>query len=67
MKSLVDYMKARAAFEGVEWALTEGYLQVHFDHGVRDFFGVAVDARGELLSDSQQPGFFKAYRQGVRN
>ena len=67
LKKLVDYMRARAAFEGVEWALTEGFLQVHFDHGTRDFFGVEVDACGELLRDSQQPGFFNTYQHGVRN
>ena len=65
MKRLVDYMKARAAFEGVEWSLTEDLLQMHFDHGCRLFFGVEVNARGEPLCDSQQPGFFKTY--GVRN
>ena len=67
LKKLVDYMSARATFEGVEWALTEGFLQVHFDRGTRDFFGVEVDARGELLRDSQQPSFFATYRHGARN
>ena len=67
LKKLVDYMSERAAFEGVEWALTESFLRVHFDCGTRDFFGVEVDARGELLRDSQQPGFFETYRHCVRN
>jgi hypothetical protein len=67
LKKLVDYMRERATFEGVEWALTEGFLQVHFDRGTREFFGVKVDGHGELIRDSQQPGFFETYRQGVRN
>ena len=67
LKKLVDYMKQRATFEGVEWSLTEGFLQAHFDQGVRNFFGVDVAARGELLRDTQQPGFFKTYRHGVGN
>lgn len=67
LKKLVDYMKARAAFEGVEWSLTAGFLQAHFDHGTRNFFGVEVDERGALLRDRQQPGFFETYRPGVSN
>lgn len=51
----------------VEWALTDGFLQNYFDRGVRHFFGVTIDKSGKLLSDDQQPDFFKKYQQRVRN
>lgn len=67
MKKLSRYMKSRAAFEGAEWALTDAYLQRHFDHGVRNFFGVTVDEKGDLLSDVQHPDFFKKYHGEARS
>jgi hypothetical protein len=66
-KKLIDYMKQRAAHEGVKWELTEAFLQAHFDRGVRNFFGVAVDNRGQLIRDTQQPDFFETYRHNTGN
>jgi hypothetical protein len=65
MKKLACYMKARAAFEGVEWQLTAAFLQQHFDQGIRTFFGVGIDEKGSLLSDVQQPDFLKKYHRRV--
>jgi hypothetical protein len=61
MKVLCAYMKKRAVHEGVEWALTEGFLQHYFDRGTRCFFGVEIDDEGQLLRDEQQTEFFKRY------
>lgn len=66
MKKLVAYMKSRAAFEGVEWKLTAAFLQQSFDQGIRTFFGVDIDEKGNLLSDVQQPDFFKKYHGKAR-
>lgn len=65
MKNLVDYMSKRAAFEGVEWTLTEGFLQAHFNQGIRTFFGVEIDGAGALIRDDQQPDFFEKYRHAT--
>jgi hypothetical protein len=62
VNALCTYMKARAAFEGVEWKLTHEYVQSYFERGCRNFFGVEINDRGELLSDEQQPAFFKSYQ-----
>lgn len=67
MKKLVHYMKSRAAFEGVEWSLTGSFLQQSFDQGIRTFFGVDVDEKGDLLADSQQPDFFETYHRKMRS
>lgn len=67
MKMLVNYMKERAVFEGVKWSLSEGYLQAHYDHGVRTFFGVEIDEGGALLCDDQQPDFFEKFRCASRS
>ena len=67
VKALSKYMQARAAFEGVKWELTEAYLQEHFNHGIRTFFGVEVDVNGKLVSDDQQPAFFAKYRRSERS
>lgn len=63
MKSLASYMKERAKHEGVEWRLSEAFLQVQFDQGIRTFFGVVLDEGGRILSDDQQPDFFEKYQQ----
>lgn len=60
-------MRIRAAFKGVEWHLTDDYLQRDFDQGIRIFFGVEIDEKGGLLSDYQQPDFFEKYHREVRN
>jgi hypothetical protein len=67
MKKLARYMKERAAHEGVEWQLTEDYLQAYFDRGVRTFFGVQVDGKGVLLADDQQPVFFAKYQHTAKS
>jgi hypothetical protein len=67
MKFLVAYMKARAAFEGVEWKLTDSYLRRHFERGFRTFFGVTLGDDGSLLADDQQPDFFAKYQREDRN
>lgn len=54
-------MQARAKHEGMEWALTESFLESAFKQGARDFFGVELDDHGKLLTDNQQPEFFKQY------
>jgi hypothetical protein len=65
MKLLASYMKEREAHEGVEWKLSEAFLQVQFDQGIRTFFGVTLDEAGGILSDAQQPDFFEKYQQRV--
>jgi predicted transcriptional regulator len=54
-------MKARAAYEGVVWKLTNNFIQRNFDVGIRTFFGVQIDNAGNLLEDTQQPEFFRQY------
>ena len=63
VSKLCAYMKARAAHEGVEWRLTENYVQRAFNQGVRAFFGVELDEHGVLLTDHQRPTFFRQYHQ----
>jgi hypothetical protein len=57
---LVRYMKLRSKIEGTEWGLDIDYLENHFDFGIRHFFGVHLDDKGNLLFDDQEPfkGFF---------
>lgn len=62
VSKLSKYMTARAAHEGVEWALSDEFLQEQFDAGFRNFFGVELDDTGALLADRQQPEFFRASR-----
>ena len=59
-EKLVRYMKLRSKVERVEWGLDTDYLENHFDFGIRHFFGVHLDDKGNLLFDDQEPfkGFF---------
>ena len=59
-EKLVRYMKLRSKIEGTEWGLDIDYLENHFDFGIRYFFGVHLDDKGNLLFDDQEPfkGFF---------
>ena len=67
LKKLAAYMKERASFEGVQWQLSDDFLQWNFDQGLRDFFGVSMAEDGVLLSDEQQPAFFKSYHLRSRS
>ena len=58
---LNHYMKLRAAWEKLPWDLDVAFTEGYFRQGVRNFFGVDLDNRGNLLRDLQQPDFFKAY------
>ena len=62
---LSDYMKERAAFEHVEWAVTDEFLEEHFASGIRSFFGVTLDDDGKLLTDDQQPELFANYQRRI--
>ena len=59
-EKLVRYIKLRSKVEGVEWGLDTEYLENHFIFGIRHFFGVHLDNKGNLLFDDQEPfkGFF---------
>ena len=61
VKSLYDYLMARAAYEKVDWALSKEFFTCGFDFGIRGFFGVQIDDDGTLLNDVQQPEFFATY------
>ena len=65
VKSLYDYLMARAAYEKVGWALSMEFFTCGFDFGIRSFFGVLIDDEGTLLTDVQQPEFFSSYKSAV--
>ena len=58
---LDQYLRFRAALEGVAYDLTPEFLQGPFDCGVRMFFGVRVTERG-LVCDQKNPAEFVAWR-----
>lgn len=61
--NLIDYMKRRAAFEGVGWQLPDTYLENFFiQKGTRIFFGVVLDDFGNILEDRKQPEFLTKYK-----
>jgi len=63
-KKLSKYMKKRSEVENVEWGLSVMYLEQLFVMGMRDFFGVTLDNKGNLLSDEQEPyeNYFNEYK-----
>jgi hypothetical protein len=60
-------MKARAKFEKVKWDLTEKDLMMYFNEGIRNFFGVIVDNKGNLVEDTEQPSFFLSQKWNSLN
>lgn len=61
VRSLYDYLMARAAYEKLDLALSKEFFTCCFDFGIRGFFGVLIDGDGTLLNDVQQPEFFATY------
>jgi hypothetical protein len=61
VKSLYNYLMARAAYEKVDWGLPMVFFSHGFDLGMRCYFGVLVDDDGTMLADYQQPSFFDSY------
>lgn len=62
--NLVNYMKKRAAFEGVSWELPAEYLENFFvQKGTRIFFGVVLDDLGNILEDRNQPEFYNNLKE----
>ena len=61
LDKLIAYMKKRAAAEGVIFDLDLDYFQGVFNFGVRDFFGIKLDDKAQMIFDDQEPqeGFFK--------
>lgn len=54
-------MKARAAYEKTRWGLSQQFIELQFNNGIRVFFGVAVNEDGELLWDEEQAEFYYVY------
>jgi len=61
VKSLYNYLMARAAYENVGWEIPMTFFSHGFDLGVRCYFGVLIDDEGTMLADDQQPAFFNSY------
>ncbi len=59
---IYKYMKSRASFEKMEFKLDKTFFEAGFVLGVRNFFGVELNNKGNLLNDVQQPEFFKKYK-----
>lgn len=62
LDKLVLYMESRAKFENLKWELTEKDLRGYFEKGIRNFFGVVVSDKGDLIEDNEQPSFFMSYK-----
>jgi hypothetical protein len=59
---LIDYMKKRSSFEGVNWLLEDDVVENFFvQKGTRIFFGVVLDDLGNILEDRNQPEFYRSY------
>jgi hypothetical protein len=59
---LEEYMRYRAASEGVPWQLDIAFLYRCYDVGVRTFFGVTLNHH-QLLADAQQPKMFADWQR----
>jgi hypothetical protein len=62
-EKLYRYMSARAAHEGVPHTLEPSFYEEAFKGGVRRFFNVEIDRKGNLLSDRENPGFMASWRK----
>lgn len=60
-QKLHEYMVFRAACEHHRYELTPDFFRALLDGGVRTFFGIEVDAAGDLLRDTQNPEAFAAF------
>lgn len=58
---IYNYIKARAHWEEVKFALDKSFFEAAFEVGTRRFFGVLLDDNGNLLEDDQFPEFFENY------
>jgi hypothetical protein len=59
---LHDYMKSRAAKEGVAYDLSAEFFRGPMIAGVRHYFGVSV-GRNKLLRDEQAPAIFAEWKR----
>ena len=59
----LEYLKYRASYDEAPLALEEGFILESFHVGVRFFFGVTVDDKGQPMHDTQQPceGFLEEW------
>jgi len=65
LDKLIAYMKKRAAAEGVIFDLDLDYFQGVFNFGLRDFFGIKLDDKAQMIFDVQEPqeGFFEKNKE----
>ena len=61
---ILEYLKLRAELEGVENDLTQEFFESHLRGGFRRFYGVIVDAQGNVLEDqeNQSPELMKHWK-----
>ena len=69
MEKLVLYLKKRAELENVPFDLDEEFLNLQFEKGIRNFFGVKIDDQWNMISDDQQPheNFLSDYLKNLIN
>lgn len=58
---LAAYMRYRAHTEGVAFELSDEFLQLNYDAGIRVFFGVLLNEAGDIIEDAQNPAALKCY------
>jgi hypothetical protein len=68
-KKLITYMKNRSEMEGLEWGLEDKTIEGLFNSGLRLFFGVELDNKGNLIKDSQEyhKGFLEFFNKTYDN
>ena len=59
---LHDYLRFRAAHEGLPYDLDPAFFEQYLEQGCRNFFGIVVTTHG-LVADTQQPGIYADYQQ----